>query len=231
MNIDVCITATLRPEIFKITIDSFFKFVVNNNSNHCFNFILNIDSIPTSIDSIKTANEIFGYLHDLTMQFENTKLVYSIIRKTDSCSFSAAVINNWKETKSPLVFQLEDDWKFIKNIHIYDRGVSHYKYIRYPKAGASIQLKKLALQPSLWSGDLVRNLSKYMSPKYDPEKQLRPGFSKDIDKFLPPITMMKDYESVFDPCCIDIGTKWRDDHKIGKWGKNNKGEITWNFPT
>ena len=144
-------------------------------------------------------------------------------------NFARAVRRIWKNTETAWVFHLEDDWLFTKEINI-DAilGSIHnqIKYIRFPKVGAA-KLDKVACQPSLWKGDLVRSLSEVMINDKDPEKQLRKGsVSTLVDDLLPTAAERSDWPN--GPYCDDNGREWRAKRKLQKWNKNNSKVITWN---
>jgi hypothetical protein len=206
--VQVCMTATCRPSIFKQTIDSFMQYVKFHGR---FEFIVNLDMVP--VEDFIARKYIQAHMAGLDVrQFT-----------TGKGNFARAVINNWKSTTADWVFNLEDDWEFIKTIDL-DLVMAmarHSEYVRFPKVKAP-RLDKVALQPSLWSGRLVRCLADIMDDSRDPEKQLRIGaLSPEMDSVIR-LTSLSDFSG--GPFCDDIGREWRDEHKIskkdGRWINN-----------
>jgi len=222
--VDVTCTATLRPELLSRTMRSFEDMVYTDGCT-LQNFIINIDRTPVVAEELSIIKQVINVLpHEL---FQN--VIISIPKKP---SFAQAVKNVWSLTTSQFVFHLEDDWEMIKRIDLAAacRMIYHdgYDYIRFPKLNADRLgcLDKIALQPSLLLGDVVRILSSYMSSRKDPEKQLRVQNSNS-DILNKQIGMIKIADYSNDYYCRDIGREWRDERGLKKWNKNNAGEITW----
>ncbi|GAG06514.1 unnamed protein product, partial [marine sediment metagenome] len=150
-------------------------------------------------------------------------------------NFAKAVKTVWERSKSDYVFSLEDDWEFLREIDL-DKCIDRmekedFDYMRFPKINAPHLncLPKVALQPSLWRGSVVRRLAKYMKTDKDPEKQLRTGQgNEELDKILFEVQAkgLMDYSSA---CCVeDIGREWRNEHGLEKWNKNKVNKkVTW----
>jgi len=240
-NIDLCIVATLRPEILKRTIVSFFKHITYVGG---INLCINIDCVPKYKDHGKREQCIndIGVICGMAAQIFKKNCKSFIV--TDGFNFSAAVKRLWVNTKSDYVFHLEDDWEFIKDIDLNEcierMNNEDFDYMRFPKKNAPHlnRLWKVALQPSLWRGNVVRELAEHMKTDKDPEKQLRIGQgNKKLDKILTRIQKkgLKDYCSEW--CCQDIGREWREEQGLIKWNavepekvsKNNQNakNITW----
>jgi len=219
--IDLCVVATLRPRLLEKTINSFLRHVKYSGD---INVIVNIDFCPEEFkSSFEDVYNICDYFQSKvsTLDIEPFRNLNNL-----EPNFALAVKTLWEKTKSKYVFHLEEDWEFLKPIDL-DECIDFIDdYIRFPKVGADHLncLHKLALQPSLWRGDLCRELSKHMEIDKDPEKQLRQNQDNGgIDKILEYL-ILRDYgfEMV-----KDIGRDWRNENNLDKWNKNNKGKITW----
>ncbi len=224
--IDICIVTTLRPEILRETLDSFFH-IVKRRTN--LRLIVNIDCVPNyNIKDMKSMLiEIAFYVGNFGVR--------TIFNHCSKGNFARAVKIVWGKTIADYVFNLEDDWTFLKEIDlekcIERMEKENFDYMRFPKVNAQHLncLHKVALQPSLWKGDVVRNLAKHMTIDKDPEKQLRTGQgNEELDKILIELQNkgLKDYCSEW--CCKDIGREWREERGLVKWNKNKGSkDITW----
>ncbi len=217
-TIDVCVIATLRPEIIKVTLESFLNKVSYTGK---FRFLINLDMVP-----YKNMFKMYDVYEMINIVLKEHQ--YEIF--LGKGNFAKAVKESWKRTESEYVLHLEDDWEFIRNIDLDEvirLMMGPNTYIRFPKIKAAQYkcLDKLALQPSLWCGLIVRYLSSLMNDNQDPEKQLRENdqnikisncVKRIIKKDLGRRGMVK-----------DIGTKWREKNNISKWNKDTGKNITW----
>lgn len=106
--IDITMTATLRPAIFSVTLESIKKCVIGTKDINNFTLILNIDSIGENVkpkEMIKIANKYF------------TNVKYNI---SENPSFPKAVKWVWSQATADYIFHIEDDWKFLKKIDVMD---------------------------------------------------------------------------------------------------------------
>jgi len=237
-QIDLCIVATLRPEILYKTLSSFEKMT---KFDGLINFVMNIDTVPrkeayTLINDIMRMGIAIGSFNPAKAEVH-----FSVLGEGN---FAKAVKTVWENSTSEYVFHMEDDWKFIREIDlnkcIERMEKENFDYMRFPKVHAPHLncMHKVALQPSLWKGDVVRRLAKHMRIDKDPEKQLRAGQgNEELDKVLFEIQKkgLKDYCSEW--CVEDIGREWRDKQGLMKWnavepGKENKNNqnaknVTW----
>jgi hypothetical protein len=230
--IDLCIVATLRPEILERTLDSFKKHIKCGSDIFA---IVNIDLIPkkTTKDAFKIMEMIKGYFPE------------NIINSEQEGNFAHAVKTVWSVSKAEWVFHLEDDWEFLTDIDL-DFAIDKLEktgnnYMRFPKEQAPHLncMFKPALQPCLIRGTYAREFAEYMRTDKDPEKQLRiqednkPKFNECISRFIN--GGLLDYPAY--PCCRDIGREWREQHGFKKWnakepetGKINPDKfqkVTW----
>jgi hypothetical protein len=223
--IDLCIVATLRPELLRRTLESFKKYVKYSGE---INPIINIDMVPKSDKELDIISQMIGIVKENIGDFRKpTGHTASIVG-----NFAKAVKTVWENTTSEYVFHLEDDWEFLKKIDldwcVYDMKCNNYDYLRFPKIGAAHLncMYKVALQPSLWKGSVVRSIANEMKIDKDPEKQLRTGQGNEpLDKILIEVQNkgLKDYDS---NCCKDIGRKWRDKQGLKKWNAVEPDKVT-----
>jgi hypothetical protein len=240
-TIDLCIVSTLRSEILSRTLDSFKKHIKYSGQ---FNIIANIDLVPVS--DVKTAKVELFKLMSVFEEFSDDKFyLLENYMFNATGNFANAVRKLWFSTTSKFVFHLEDDWEFISDINIdeliwsMDDNLQKSDYCRFPKINAPhIRcLKKPALQPSLWRGDVVRALSREIGIDKDPEKQLRIGsYNSGIDNILKKMSIGGFLDYSTSACCKDIGREWRDKKRLSKWSakepekdteKERVKNITW----
>jgi len=223
----LCIVATLRPAILYKTMKSFYDKIKYDFEK--INFVVNIDMVPIDWDSRGFINMM---LDSLYADRKDSLLLHNFHITYGEGNFAKAVKTVWENTTSEYVFHLEDDWEFIREIDlnkcIEKMGNEDFDYMRFPKINAPHFncLPKVALQPSLWRGSVVRELSKHMAINKDPEKQLRTGQgNEELDRILFK-TQNKGLIDYGKDCCEDHGRKWCDEHGFKKWNKNNK-DVTW----
>ena len=103
MKLDVCIIATVRPEVLKMTLQSFTKHLLNQFDCRV---IINVDPAGdtenhTQMDVINLCREYFSEV---------------IYRTPESASFAGAVKWVWQQVETELFFHLEDDWVLKRKI-------------------------------------------------------------------------------------------------------------------
>lgn len=234
MMIDLCIVATLRPELLRRTLESFKKMIKYSGG---INPIINIDLVPKHVCGHITIHSRGEYQSDVT-DIANVMKEFGFYDNSkttiDDGNFSKAVKTVWENTTSDFVFHLEDDWEFLKEIDldwcINDMKANNYDYMRFPKIHAPHLncMYKVALQPSFWCGSVVRKLAKEMRTDKDPEKQLRTGQGNEpLDVILRSIQKkgLIDYKN---NCCKDIGREWRDKRGLKKWNAVEPNKVTKN---
>jgi len=164
--VDICITATLRPEILKRTLVSFR--IANSFDLSKYKAILNIDCSPKKrLDCDADVVEIL----DLTKYYFKIRK-YRIV-PYNQASFSLATKWCWENTVSKYVYNIEDDWYFVKKFSI-DRCIklinSEYDMVRLSQKKKPFLTKeernKITLAPSLWRGDILRNFAKKINKHY-----------------------------------------------------------------
>lgn len=227
-TVDLCIVATPRPEILKKTLDSFLKYI---KFDGIININVNIDLIPKLMQNETICVELYRVAYNFSNKIAKKNYrgehIIRVVTNTN-CNFAKAVKTVWKITETKYVFHLEDDWEFLREIDL-NKCISMIEndgidYIRFPKVNAPHlnTLHKIALQPSFWRGNVLRELSKEIDICKDPEKQLRVGGgNSNIDSILDNMVKNGLVEYCSDWCCDDIGREWREKNNIkkvnGKW--------------
>jgi hypothetical protein len=184
--IDVTMTAVIRPEIVRKTLESFCENLFYDDKMN-YRLIINVDPIGENVDP----KEVLKVAHFF---FDN--VVYNVPSKP---SFSNAVIWVWNQIVSDYVFHLEDDWVILRKIplvemirildknddlaclHFYRKDISNRKNIKL--FGTSYVYKNnyyvsrkpfgFSLNPVLVRADFIKQIVKNMHGKSNPEKQIR----------------------------------------------------------
>jgi hypothetical protein len=239
-NIDITMTATLRPEIFRSTVDDIFKYIIGRHNNKYYRLILNIDCVGENIkpkEIVKIAERSF------------INIKYNISKTP---SFPKAVKWVWSQATSNYIFHIEDDWKFLRKINVdnmirilknhndlsslrlYKYNTPNQKIIKtfmckwdYQEDGfylARDWKKQFGLNPILIKKEFIDEALPKMVDHINPEKQFRYSqeFMRDIIKkwkyglYCSP-NQTKSIE--------DSGRSWANRNKISK---PKKGPfITW----
>lgn len=108
-NIDITMTATIRPAILKNTLDSFYKNMFYKNFER-FNLIINIDPVGDKVKSKEVLKICRSYFSK-----DKISVMFPVIP-----AFPQAVLNVWGQVKSDWIFHLEDDWILNRKIDIDD---------------------------------------------------------------------------------------------------------------
>lgn len=212
-SFDFVIIATLRPEILRLTLDSFRPLF------ECFpnrRLILNVD--PVGEQSVGQQQII-----DLCASYFSEVLS----RAPAKGSFSEAVFWAWGEVKSDVFFHLEDDWCLKSPIDV----VSAAKALEDENVVAvRLNLKKnltrdsdgFSLNPSFFKTKFIKSILSNFDVALDPEKQYRPMPDGFLD------SKIRYYGKVGDgPFVIDTGKRWRKMHGLVKWVPGGENGVTW----
>lgn len=230
-EIIVTMTATLRPEIMYVTLDSFFE---NLFQDWPVSLICNIDPVGGQ-----------KYLEDEVANVCRKYFKKNLIMFSTKAHFGRAFYKCWRMigASDSLVFHLEDDWKLLRSV---DLGAmvellnQRFDILRLPQNDAGEAYKDWNLtypfiqdcfevpynlrttigfcgHPSLLRASFVREAMHFLDPEKNPEKQLK-GIDRARIKWL-----MHKRLGVFskpgDKKAIeDIGRKWRQEKNIGKEG-------------
>jgi len=176
--LDITTTATIRPNLFFMTLKSFTEKLFVHKKE--YRLILNVDPVGEDIDPmemVEVGNQFFD------------NVVYNL---PEEPNFAKACKWCWGETVSEFVFHLEDDWTLSKKIFINDmisvmNNNKNMMLLRFPKLRLTslhhfeiknkfIKQHKLMLNPGLFRGNFIRNISEKMNIMDNPEKQLRRVF-------------------------------------------------------
>ena len=126
-NVDITMTATLRPKIFNETLLGIKKYIIGGKDLERFTLIVNIDRAGEDVPPkqlIKISKK----------HFINVK--YNI---SDSPSFPKAVKWVWSQSTANYIFHIEDDWRFLKKIDIENM----IRILKKHKELSSLRLYKL----------------------------------------------------------------------------------------
>lgn len=240
ITIDITMTATLRIELFKKTIESFFEYMFDKyiQEGNKLNLILNIDPIGPD----KTTDKIESYIDKIRKKFDKV-----LIRVPAEPSFPTAFKWVWENTEADYIFHLEDDWELMRNIDV-------SRLIGLLKAEGGLALLRLAAfhagpremknwnkffpyngdyyecpeemgtalgfcgHPSLIKKEFIKNTVAFLDEERNPEKQFHSrGNTKimqEVSKWRYGVYSMPGYL----PLIRDIGRKWMVDNDFKKEG-------------
>lgn len=214
-KIDVVTTATMRPELLKLTYQSF-RSRLFSQIGHC-RLIINIDPLPSANEA--ALESVLKICHEWFPE-----VVY---RYPSVPSFPAAVQWVWSQVNSDICFHLEDDWLLLKPIDVqrvenYFMAEPHLAEITLNPSRNKVGNVGLALRPSFIRREFIRAALPMFDLALDPEKQWRrhiaPGGVMDTWSF-------RHYGDVGEGRYIkDMGAVWRAAHDFTKWGS---GEVSW----
>lgn len=194
--IDLVITATLRPELLKITLDSHIENLFGDYVNQ-MNLVMNID-YAGEVDpdkQNKKMQDIFRIIESYPFRSDNISI--SMIPH-----FGNAFFNCMKKTRSEFIFNLEEDWRlkikldFKRMIELMqeDKNLVHLRLSAFRSEkevcknwnkflfwnGDYFEVKGdmrgtigWAGHPSLNQGDFIRHCLHYINPNLNPEKQIK----------------------------------------------------------
>lgn len=240
-GVDVTITATLRPELFEATLQSFWENIFAAYAEkHKIQAIMNIDPVggpPSAIDKMaKLCRKYFPS---------------SFVIISEKAHFGRAFYKVWSMagTTSPFVFHLEDDWQLVRKVSLLDMveifstqealqilrlpqndapadAGANYKdwNLLYPYNGLFYEVP-ISLRgtvgfcghPSLVRSDFVRRSLHFLDKELNPEKQLK-GVDFPRRRWLHNCRLGV-YTQPGQPKAIkDIGRAWRQAHGIEKKG-------------
>ena len=228
MGIDITMTATRRPGILDITLNSFYNLMFKPKASLINNVFVNIDPVGpgTLNDTIDICRKYFP--HD--------KL---IVHSPNTPSFGKAFVWTWTQTlstESACVFHLEDDWELQREVDLHQMFLLLYLYpdlallrlSAFP-SGAHIMkcwdkfiswngtffevppnlrgLLGFCGHPSLIRKDFIRHITPYMDEDKNPEKQIKgnhPVFGPYIRGSRFGVYQKQDSEALV----RDIGRQW-----------------------
>lgn len=221
-KIDVVFIGVVRPDIIKITLNSFKKKLLNNFQ---VRLIANID--PSGETEQYSQQDII----DICKEYFD-EVVY---RTPDQPSFSKAVEWCWAQVEAEFFFHLEDDWCLKKKIDItqIDNAFSQNDIVGIRlnlTSNSKFQTSDftysdgLSLNPSFFRASYIKELLNRFDIKKDPEKQFRENCATKAytnPKFIY-------YGEPNDrSIVIDTGKKWRKSNSLVKWDLSTMKTVTW----
>lgn len=109
-EIDITMTAAMRLEVFKKTLDSFFRFMFDKylDAGNKLNLVLNIDPVGNDLIGQDLSNCIRGRFNKI------------LVNIADEPSFPRAFKRVWSNVSptSDYAFHLEDDWELVREIDL-----------------------------------------------------------------------------------------------------------------
>jgi len=239
--IDVTMTATWRPELVFRTLDSFYKNLFKGIMKHDMRLIVNIDPIGDQVDK---SNEVIY----IAKEYFKEVLAFC----PEDAHFGRAVVRIWKETKTDLVFHLEEDWEMLYENNFYlmmdcfsnpdlvhlrlsvfrsTENCKNWRYF-YEWNGKFFECPRECRgtvgwcgHPSLNRGSFLRFCAENMDPLTNPEKQIKgrhPKIGPEIEKHV-----FGSFITPHSPANIrDIGREWRTKHGFHKIG-NQEWFTNW----
>jgi hypothetical protein len=238
-NIDITMTATIRPGIVEMTLDSINKYIIGQKKDY-FRLIVNID--PIGEPGLK-AKHVLSVIEE---KFPN--FIYNI---PDKPSFPKAVKWVWEQSTTNFIFHIEDDWTFTKKIDVekmmhvlskYEdlsslRLSKHkipdskiiklfeckWRYIEEDEFYLAYDWRKqFGLNPILIKKEFINQALPRMVDHVNPEKQFR-----STQQYMVPVISKWTYGLYAQPktssLAIDIGRRWKG-KKI--YTKPKKGTFT-----
>ena len=242
---DITMTATLRPELIKRTIESFHKNLFGYWMDFCHIYV-NVDN--AGCDEEKERIVKFREIEKFLLSYFSPEMVTINYKEPH---FPSAWFWCMENTKSRLVFHLEEDWELNYKLNFEEMYGMFYKYknlkhlrlsmFRSDDKAIKMWQKHFALwndhffqieeksvkavgmcgHPSLNDGQWLRDAAAKMNRERNPEKQFHWG---PVD-FLNEFVLGNDY-GLFQPqnsrpVLREIGRQWMKDHGYKKAGGVN----------
>lgn len=163
-QITICTSAMCRPELLRVTYGSFIEQCQDLDSVN-ISVLLNVDPLPSKRDPlavISTAESFFD------------SVVSNVPHKPN---FSNAVDWLWTNAKTPFIFHLEDDWRFVRPFHLQDM-LQHFRddkqvyQVRMKKRSGNGSRKIVSLAPSVVHESCFKTMAGKFSSDMCPETSL-----------------------------------------------------------
>jgi hypothetical protein len=242
-NIDITMTATLRPKVLRYTLESLKENIIRDDSDR-YTLLMNVDRIGEDVEPKSMYSVACKYFKNVIVNYPETP------------SFTKAVIWCWKQVREDYTFHIEDDWQFNRRV-----DVDHLIYIleKYSDL-SSLRLNKkltpnetrfkvyngywsyieedrfyimseedtkshISLNPILFKSKFIKEVLPYMKNDINPEKQLHPQGGSMLD------VMKKWRYGVYSnpgdaPWISDTGRIWRKNTNLKK-PTSFSGFTTW----
>lgn len=161
-------TATVRPEIFHRTLESFNKNLSAFNMSEC-TLYMNLDPVPVSTD------------YAITKMISIAEIYFRkvIVHKPLKASFPVAVKWCWEQPQGRYFFHLEDDWELMVPVHVPsmlkqlddhpNQSCVNLRAYNWPEGES-----RICLSPCVMRTLHAKILADRLTTDYNPEKQLRP---------------------------------------------------------
>lgn len=221
-RMDVVFVACKRPEIIKLTLESFSKNLLDQFD---VRLIVNID--PIGEDQC-TQNDVAALCQSY---FDNV-----IFRMPETASFSHAVKWCWEQVETDYFLHLEDDW-CLKSYIDYGRLLAYmkdddvvsvrlssrdnHKYESYQ--GDYVFSDAFSLNPSIMRSRYINGLLARFNTEKDPEKQFACRVTEDYTSPKLLVYGGSDQKAIV----IDTGTKWRKRKGLLKWNEASSKNVSW----
>jgi len=223
-NLDITMTATIRPEVINLTLKSFFKrFLHQFDSTR---LIINIDPIG---DESHTVDDVIL----VCKRYFKT----IIVNTPKTASFPKAVKWCWEQVESEYFLHLEDDWLLKKIINkdlvlklMCDDTIKSIRFFLSRNSKFNLidesycYSNAFSLNPSIMRKDFIEDLLLRFDINLDPEKQFSDIDSNSNSK----IKFILYGEKSDGYFTIDIGTKWRKFLKFEKPNISLSKTKSWN---
>lgn len=238
-DIDITITAALRPDLIRETAESVRRFLVEPNAgSYHFRAIVNIDPAGEEGVDAEQVEELYRtFFEDL------------VVFKPESANFPLAVQRVWQEVTAGLCFHAEDSKLLLRPVPL-PRIVSAFDNRERLACFALRALKKphqaprpvkhdelhdmdvteffhkaVTLQPSLFRREYVHDMARFMRSGLSPEKAIK-GFQEVMDAELArqiheaanryEFGSISSGDSSHGPYYENVGRSWRLKHRLTK---------------
>lgn len=248
-DIDITITATLRPELNRQTAESLRRYLIDNHADDFrFRVILNIDPAGAEGETQQRVEDAYRSVFDEVIAF-----------KPETASFPMAVKRVWEAVSADIVFHAEDSklllrpvplpriaqafqererlacfaLRPLKKTHHAPAPIDYDE--RHQMDVTSFFHKAVTLQPSFFSRDYVHNMAELLRPGVSPEKVI-----KGVDEVIGPELSSRIRETAGryefgsipqneverTPYYENVGRTWRLQHRLTKPPGSGMGS-TW----
>ncbi|MCI0336618.1 MAG: hypothetical protein L0226_03505 [Acidobacteria bacterium] len=220
-NLDIVITATLRPELIDLTLASFFKNLLKQFN--AVRLIINIDPVG---DHRCNAHDILSI---------SRRYAGNIVHRCpEEPSFSSAVKWCWEQVETQFFLHLEDDWLLKKPVSkeavlgLFDQDCD-IATVRFNRSTNSdeepVSSPCFSLNPSIMRKEFIDEALPFFRCDLDPEKQfcILEGEKEEILSHWKFVCYGSANESSY---VIDTGRRWRKFMNFGKW-QHDSGDISW----
>lgn len=205
MNISITMTAALRVDLLRRTLESFCK---NIDGLSRFSLYINVDPAPANADC---------ELKDIVETVSQFFPVFNVNAPSEP-NFSIAVKWLWQQACTDFIFHLEDDWELTKKIEL------DYLMKMFDNNPELLQIRlrdksvrnhnNFCLGPSI----LRKQLYKYYAEEFRPESNPEAQMMHQMHVKHPVTASLKTFimwpARLSDWVISDIGTLWREERAI-----------------